>query len=219
MRAIIGGTSLFKSDMLNGEWDKLGGVPYKRVRGSVLVNRHHGARPPHMVDHRQHMMMLKELGVDEIFGICSVGSMKKGLKLGTFVVPDDYIHFWPPTLFDSEMKHIVPQLDENVRKRLLGALKRLGLKAKDGGVYWEARGPRFETPAEIRMMANFADVVGMTAASEATLAHEAGMRYAFVCTVDNYANGIDGAVSHEKLMQAVAINARNIEHLVAELVR
>jgi len=35
-----------------------------------------------------------------------------------------------------------------------------------------------------------ADVVGMTIASEATLACELGMEFAALCTVDNYANGL-----------------------------
>jgi 5'-methylthioadenosine phosphorylase len=51
-------------------------------------------------------------------------------------------------------------------------------------------GPRFETPAEIRLIARFADVVGMTAASECIVAQEIGVPYAVICVVDNLANGI-----------------------------
>ena len=40
----------------------------------------------------------------------------------------------------------------------------------DGGVYWQTTGPRFETPAEIRVLATFADVVGMTVGSECVAA-------------------------------------------------
>ena len=61
---------------------------------------------------------------------------------------------------------------------------------KDGGVYWQAFGPRFETPAEIRFIAQFADVVGMTMASECIVAGELGLSYAAVCIVDNLANGL-----------------------------
>ena len=60
----------------------------------------------------------------------------------------------------------------------------------DGGVYWQAIGPRFETPAEIRLIAAHADVIGMTIASECILAGELGIPYAAVCVVDNLANGI-----------------------------
>ncbi len=37
---------------------------------------------------------------------------------------------------------------------------------RDGGVYWQAIGPRFETPADIRLVASHADVIGMTLAAE-----------------------------------------------------
>ena len=52
------------------------------------------------------------------------------------------------------------------------------------------RGPRLETPAEVRLIAAHAEVVGMTMASECILAAEAGLRYAAICIVDNHANGV-----------------------------
>jgi 5'-methylthioadenosine phosphorylase len=57
-------------------------------------------------------------------------------------------------------------------------------------VYWQTNGPRFETPAEIALIAAHADLVGMTLAAECTVAGELGLRYAAVCIVDNLANGI-----------------------------
>ena len=68
-----------------------------------------------------------------------------------------------------------------------------GPPLRDGGVYWQAIGPRFETPAEIRFIAPHADVIGMTAASECILAGEMGIPYASVCIVDNLANGVAGS--------------------------
>ena len=65
-----------------------------------------------------------------------------------------------------------------------------GEPAVDGGVYWQTIGPRFETPAEIRMMAPHADLVGMTIASECIIAGELGLEYAAICVVDNLANGL-----------------------------
>ena len=61
---------------------------------------------------------------------------------------------------------------------------------RDGGVYWQTIGPRFETPAEIRLIAAHADVVGMTIASECVVAGELGLAYAALCVVDNLANGL-----------------------------
>jgi 5'-methylthioadenosine phosphorylase len=66
--------------------------------------------------------------------------------------------------------------------------------AKLGGVYVQTKGPRIETTSEVQALAGIADVVGMTLASEATLACELGMAFAALCTVDNYANGLGGSV-------------------------
>ena len=60
----------------------------------------------------------------------------------------------------------------------------------NGGVYWQVSGPRFETRAEIRLISRFADVVGMTAASESIVAQQLGLSYAVICVVDNLANGV-----------------------------
>ena len=51
-------------------------------------------------------------------------------------------------------------------------------------------GPRLETPAEIRLVAEHADVIGMTVATECVVAGELGIRYAALCVVDNLANGV-----------------------------
>jgi 5'-methylthioadenosine phosphorylase len=78
------------------------------------------------------------------------------------------------------------------------------------------RGPRFETRAEIRLLAGFADVVGMTWPAECILAGEAGLRYAVVCKVDNLANGVAGhAASVEEYRERTAADA---DHLATDLV-
>ena len=55
----------------------------------------------------------------------------------------------------------------------------------DGAMYWQVTGPRFETPAEVRFLAEFADVVGMTVGTECIAMRERGIAYAAVCIVDN----------------------------------
>jgi 5'-methylthioadenosine phosphorylase len=74
-------------------------------------------------------------------------------------------------------------------------------------VYWQAIGPRFETAAEIRLIAGHADLVGMTIASECVLAGELGLAYASVCVVDNLANGVgDAPLSIEEFRAGAAAN-------------
>jgi 5'-methylthioadenosine phosphorylase len=89
----------------------------------------------------------------------------------------------------------------------------------DGGVYWESIGPRFETPAEIRMIAQHADVIGMTIASECVIAGELGLRYAAVCIVDNLANGVgEGELTVEEFEAGRARNRERLGAAVAAIV-
>ena len=87
----------------------------------------------------------------------------------------------------------MPGFDPAWRGELLAALAAAGIEALGEGVYWQARGPRLETPAEIRFVAAHADVIGMTVGSECAIAGELGLRYAALCVVDNLANGIGEA--------------------------
>jgi len=63
-------------------------------------------------------------------------------------------------------------------------------------------GPRFETPAEINMFSKFGEVVGMTGVPEVVMAHEAGMCYASLCIVTNWAAGLSSQkLSPEEVME------------------
>lgn len=152
--------------------------------------------PPHRINHAANLAALKLLGADEIIGINSTGSLKKRLQPGTIVIPDDYILLGgTQTVFDSpESKpvHITPALNEEVRQKAVEAARLCGIKVVKDGIYWQTTGPRLETKAEITLMSRFADIVGMTMASEAVIAQELDLPYASICSVDNYAHGIGG---------------------------
>ena len=98
---------------------------------------------------------------------------------------------------------------------MLDAFAAAGAEVGDGGVYWQARGPRLETPAEIRLAAAHADVIGMTIASECVAAGELGLRYAAICVVDNLANGVGETAL--TLEQIGANRARHAERIAATL--
>lgn len=174
---------------------------------TVFLRRHgHDAyRPPHRIPHHAHALALEALGVERAVGLCSVGSLHREIRPGTVVVPDDYLSFHPPPTFARDQRlHVVPTLDEELRRGLLEAAGEAGPEIHDGGVYAETRGPRFETRAEIRMLSDYAEVVGMTGASEATLLQERGIAYAMLGMVDNYAHGIgEEQLSLESFEEAV----------------
>jgi len=146
---------------------------------------------PHLINHRANLHALKDIGVTEIVGINSTGSLKKNLCPGMIVVPDDFITLTAtPTIYQNSTVHITPSLNEKVRQKIIKAARSCEIDFADKGTYWQTHGPRLETKAEIKMMANFADIVGMTMANEAVIALELDLPYASVCSIDNFGNGL-----------------------------
>ena len=172
---------------------------------------------PHRINHAANLCALKALGAEEVIAVNSTGSMKRAMKPGIFVVPDDFVMLFPgPTVFHDKPVHITPSLDGNIRRHLLEAARDCGIYVFDGGVYWQTAGPRFETKAEIRFMSRSADLVGMTMASEASVAKELDMAYASLCSVDNYAHGI---VDEPLTMDEVMGHARQNTEAAIKIVK
>jgi 5'-methylthioadenosine phosphorylase len=183
---------------------------------AVVLQRHDGDGTytlPHRIDHVANMGALAEQGCDRVLAIGSVGSLHAGLGVGSFVCPHDFIalHLGLSALDDARA-HRLAGFDPAWRGRLLDRWRSAGAPAlRDRGVYWQAIGPRFETPAEIGLMAAHAEVVGMTVASECVVAGELGLAYAAVCVVDNLANGIGSeALSVEELERQRAANVTRL---------
>jgi len=163
--------------------------------GAAIVQRHGepGGRYvlPHEIDHEANLRPLLEQGCDRVLAIGSVGSLRPELEIGTLICPDDFIALQlDRSIYDDARAHTAPGFDRRWRLEVISAWEAGGEKPRDGGVYWQTIGPRFETPAEIRLMARHADVVGMTIAGECVIAAELGLSYAALCVVDNLANGL-----------------------------
>jgi len=176
--------------------------------------------PPHMINHPANLKALQDMGVKEVIGINSTGSLKRELKPGTIIIPDDYISTSvTPTIFHDNAIHTIPIIDEGIRKRLIQTSENLGINALKNGVYWQTAGPRLETKAEIRMISQFADIIGMTMASEAIIAAELELSYSGICSVDNYANGIvEKPLVPDEIRKGARKNARNMMEIVKKYV-
>jgi 5'-methylthioadenosine phosphorylase len=182
---------------------------------------------PHQIDHAAHLHALAQLGCDRVLALSSVGSLHRALPVGSFVAPDDFIALDHPPVSAHEdtRQHVVPGFTPEWRARLLAAWRAVTAEpVVAGGVYWQVNGPRFETPAEVRLIAASADLVGMTVPSECVAANQVGLAYAAVCVVDNLANGVgDRPLTVEEFERGAAANAarlgRLLERLVPELAR
>ena len=171
-----------------------GRVEAWRAGDLLIVRRHHTTgefRPAHRLDHHRTIAALCASGCDRVLALGSVGSLR-GWPVGTVIAPFDF--FAPavnPSFYTDVRGHSVPGFDQAWRDRVISTWGKItDSMLLDGGVYAQTTGPRFETPAEVRALAVHADVVGMTIASEAILAKEAGLAYTPICVVDNIANGL-----------------------------
>lgn len=114
----------------------------------------------------------------------------------------------------------MPTLHEELRESVVTILRKSGFHPLPHGVYGNARGPRFETKSEIRQMATYADVVGMTAAHEVSACCEVGLPYAMLCCVDNFANGVgQEALTLDAFHHAQAANLITVEKCVAAILQ
>lgn len=166
----------------------------------LLFLARHGAGhvlPPHQINHRANIAALRELGADAVFATAAVGSLRVEIAPGDCVVLDDFLDCTKGevvTFFDApgSVRHtdFVHPYDPTLRETLLQTADP-SLTVHPRGTYLCVSGPRYETPAEVRLFAQWgADVVGMTSAPEAVLCREAGLRYAGVALATNYGTGL-----------------------------
>lgn len=203
--AFIAGSNLLEHPPFHGAATERVETPFGdaivyRGHDWALVLRHgpEGIISPHRINHQANVDALRRLGFRRIVSFCSVGGLKPDVAPpGMLLVPDDFINLAPVyTFYDEDPPYATPLLSEALRAEIVAALTRLGETFVDGGVYWQSPGPRLETRAEVRLIAQFADVVGMTFGHEATLCAEAGIEVAAVCSIDNPAHGLSAAPLH-----------------------
>jgi 5'-methylthioadenosine phosphorylase len=221
-KAIIGGTGVYESG--TPERVERVSTPYGTVELDVV--RHHGEEiaflarhgkghsvPPHRINYRANLKALQQLGVTHILATAAVGSLNPEFRPGDLVLVSDFLDgTWgrPSTFFDGEhgeVRHV--NLEEpycpRLNSRFAETAEALGIPVHGRGVYVCTEGPRFETPAEIRMFRQWgASLVGMTNVPEVVLAKELGLCYAAVGLVVNMASGMESTpITLEEIRQAL----------------
>lgn len=94
----------------------------------------------------------------------STGSLKKEIGLGTVVIPDDFFNlFNQVSFYDDARAHIVAQIDPAFRQEVIDVIKARNtdgsIPLHVGGTYVQTSGPRMETKAEIRVIAQWGEIV------------------------------------------------------------
>jgi len=203
--AIIGGTGVYGLSNLDLRKETVktpfGDVDVDRNDDLVFLNRHapNHSVPPHKVNYRANIKALDILGVKRICGAFATGSINPNFELGVPVILDDFIDFSSGrdhTFFD-EIKDAVGHLEMSrpfssvLSDAMQTQAKHHEMPIRRGGTYTSVNGPRFETPAEIRMYRQLGgDVVGMTLVPELPLARELGMSYGALAFSINWGAGM-----------------------------
>jgi 5'-methylthioadenosine phosphorylase len=221
---IIGGTGFYEAGILSEEKDVTTPTPYGPVsmttgdyqgREVVFLARH-GARhtvPPHLVNYRANIWALREIGVEKVIATAAVGSLQKDLRPGEIVLIDQFLDFTKSraqTFFEGNGTGVLHVDVTNpycpsLREEICRSAGKSQVALHNGGTYVCTEGPRYETPAEIRMFHSLGgDVVGMTSVPEVVLAREAALCYAAITLVTNYAAGISSRpLSHQEVVTAM----------------
>src|SRR3954467_6401358 len=155
------------------------------------ISRHEEGhrRLSNQVAHRANVAALEELGADAVLAVTVCGAVDPTVPLGSLVVFDD-LHFLANRLADGSLCtfHDTPAVAGRghwifespfaaaLRTALIEACIEAGAPARDGGCYGHVDGPRFNTRAEIRSLAQAGvTAVSQTARPETVLCGEAGL--------------------------------------------
>lgn len=180
--------------------------------------------PPHKINYRANIWALKEIGTTRIIATTAVGSLNSDMVPGDFVILDQFLDFTKSrdsTFYEGGEEGVVhvdmtkpycPQL-RNVLQKMTGNME---VTSHSSGTYACTEGPRFETSAEIQMLAQLGgDVVGMTNVPEVVLARELEMCYSTVSVVTNFAAGISGEkLTHDEVSEIMEKNTEKVRELV-----
>lgn len=184
--------------------------------------------PPHKIPYKANIWAFKELGVERIIAPSAVGSLKKEIKPGEFLVPDQFVNFTrrDDTFYNDETVHIAshePYCPE-LRELLIGTAKDMNLPVHSKGTVVVIHGPRFASHAESNMYRQMGfDIINMTQYPELILAREQEICYANISIVTDYDTGVKDdptikPVSIEEVLRVFKENNEKMKNLIFNMV-
>ncbi len=239
--AVIGGTGVYAlaqlDDVTTVEVDTPYGAPSGPIRIGTLAGKRvaflarHGeghSIPPHRINYRANIAALQQVGAKRVLALNTVGGITENWGPQVLGCPDQLIDYtWGRvSTFCEEEGSEVLHVDfgqpytPSLRRAVLAAAKRAGVSVVDGGCYGATQGPRLETNAEVaRLRRDGCDLVGMTGMPEAGLAREAGLDYACLAIVANWAAGCAGEeeITMEEVLANVAAASAGLPAIVGQL--
>ena len=170
--------------------------------------------------------VLHALGAQRLVLTNAAGGIGPGLEAGDLMLLTDHItSFVPSPLLGPNEDELGPRFPDmsqvyspRLRELARKAAASLEIPLKEG-VYLQATGPNYETPAEIRMFRTLgANAVGMSTACEAMAARHMGMEICGISCITNLAAGISKApLSHQEVQETADRVADRFQKLVWSL--
>ena len=221
---IIGGTGFYEIEGLKHEEDIHINTPFGDPSGAIQIGSldeikvaflpRHGKGHiygPGEIPVKANIYALKSLGVEFIFSVCAVGSLKEKIKPLDIVIPDQIIDRTkkrPSSFFGQGVVAHIPFADPFcpvLSDILYNCAYKETSRVHDGGVVIVMEGPQFSTRAESELYRRSwgADVIVMTMLPEAKLAREAEICYANISIVTDYDcwNEASASVSVEMVLE------------------
>ncbi len=179
-----------------------------------------------MINYRANIWAMKELGVKKIISISAVGSLKKELKPGNLIVPDQFIDMTKGrsyTFYDGPKVAHISMADpfcKYLNSIVIKQAKELGIEIYEKGTYVCIEGPRFSTRAESKIFANVfnADIIGMTLVPEVNLACEAQICYSNIGMITDYDVFAEMPVNAREVKENMSKNIENVKRLLADVI-
>jgi 5'-methylthioadenosine phosphorylase len=233
---IIGGSGVYDIDGLtNTRWEKIES-PFGEPSDELLFGELNGQKmvflprhgrghliPPSEINFKANIDALKRVGVTDVISISAVGSLKKELKPGMFVIVDQFIDRTfarNKSFFETGLVAHVSMAHpacSRLGNHLELAAKNSDIEVVRGGTYLVMEGPQFSSVAESELYRSWnCDVIGMTNMPEAKLAREAEMCYATVAMVTDYDcwHSDHDNVTVDVIIKVLLANADNARSLI-----
>src|SRR3989338_7205292 len=190
---IIGGSGLYAMEGVRITEEKWVDTPFGKPSDAILLGdlsgtpvaflpRHGRGHlySPSEINYRANIYALKSLGVERIFSVSAVGSMKEMIAPGHVVIVDQFIDRTQSRSSTFYEKGIVAHVSfadpgcPDLFQIAATAAKKVGAVTHAGGTYVCIEGPMFSSKAESKLFRSWGvDVIGMTNYQEAKLAREA----------------------------------------------
>jgi purine-nucleoside phosphorylase len=144
--------------------------------------------------------LLAECGVKRLILTNAAGALNPVFKPGDWMMINDHLNLTgtSPLLGAPQFVDLTEVYSSAMRKRFAEAARKIDIVLREG-VYANALGPQYETPAEARMLRSLgADAVGMSTVLEAIQARALGIEVAGFSCLTNYSAT---SASHDEVLE------------------